>query len=85
MGDLFADLETVQAYIDKLLLLTKGNWENTLAKLNKVLSQLQKTGVKVNIKKSFFGKHKLEYLGYYISCTGIQPLKSKVDTILKIA
>eukprot|EP00957_Ditylum_brightwellii_P201563 15326238-Ditylum_brightwellii.AAC.1 len=38
MGDLFADLENVQAYIDNLLVLTKGSWEDYLAKLNEVLS-----------------------------------------------
>ena len=31
MGDLFADLETVQAYIDNILVLTKGSWEGHLA------------------------------------------------------
>ena len=54
MGDLFADLENVQAYIDDLLVLTKGSWEDHLAKLNEVLTRLTKAGLKVNIKKSFF-------------------------------
>ena len=85
MGDLFSDLEHVRAYIDDLLLITKGTWEDHLAKLNEVLTRLSKAGLKVNIKKSFFGKHKLEYLGYWISREGIQPLKKKVDAILKIA
>ena len=40
---------------------------------------------KVNIKKSFFGKHELEYLGYWISREGVQPLRKKVDAILKLA
>ena len=38
MGDLFADLETVRAYIDDLLVLTKGSWEDHLSELDKVLS-----------------------------------------------
>ena len=46
---------------------------------------MSKAGLKVNIKKSFFGKHTLEYLGYWISREGVQPLKKKVDAILKIA
>eukprot|EP00957_Ditylum_brightwellii_P157226 11966221-Ditylum_brightwellii.AAC.1 len=46
MGDLFADLENVRAYIDNLLVLTKGNWENHLAKLNEVLSRLTKARLK---------------------------------------
>ena len=46
MGDLFADLENVQAYIDDLLVLTKGSWEDHLAKLHEVLTRLTKAGLK---------------------------------------
>ena len=85
MGDLSTDLENVWAYIDDLLVLTKGNWEDHLAKSDEVLIRLSRAGLKVNIKKSFFGKHKLEYLGYWISCRGVQLLKKKVEAVLKIA
>eukprot|EP00957_Ditylum_brightwellii_P164447 12519835-Ditylum_brightwellii.AAC.1 len=47
MGDLIADLENVQAYIDNLLVLTKGNWEDNLAKLNVVLTRLSKARLKL--------------------------------------
>eukprot|EP00957_Ditylum_brightwellii_P001805 138998-Ditylum_brightwellii.AAC.1 len=46
MGDLFANLENVQAYIDNLLVLTKGSWEDHLAKLNEVLTKLTKARLK---------------------------------------
>eukprot|EP00957_Ditylum_brightwellii_P123742 9433526-Ditylum_brightwellii.AAC.1 len=45
MGDLFADLENVQAYIDDLLVLTKGSWEDHLAELNEMLTRLTKAGL----------------------------------------
>eukprot|EP00957_Ditylum_brightwellii_P110574 8434077-Ditylum_brightwellii.AAC.1 len=41
MGDLFADLENVQAYIDDFLVLTKGSWEDHLAELNEVLTSCE--------------------------------------------
>ena len=85
MGDLFADLESVRAYIDDLLILSRGTWEDHLTELEEVLTRLQDNGLKVNIRKSFLGQHELEYLGYWISRNGIQPLKKKVDAILKIA
>eukprot|EP00957_Ditylum_brightwellii_P072582 5515857-Ditylum_brightwellii.AAC.1 len=84
MGDLFSDLEHVRAYIDDLQLITKGTWEDHLTELDKVLTRLSKARLKVNIKKSFFVKHELEYSGYWISREGIQLLKKKVDAILKI-
>jgi hypothetical protein len=46
---------------------------------------LQKAGLKVNATKSFFGKPELEYLGFWITRTGIQPVAKKVDAILNIA
>ena len=38
MGDLFSDLETLWAYIDDILVLTKGSWKDHIADLEKVLS-----------------------------------------------
>eukprot|EP00957_Ditylum_brightwellii_P119911 9150597-Ditylum_brightwellii.AAC.1 len=46
MGDLFRDLENVQSYIDDLLVLTKGSWEDHLAELNEVLTRLIKGRLK---------------------------------------
>eukprot|EP00957_Ditylum_brightwellii_P103937 7919415-Ditylum_brightwellii.AAC.1 len=46
MGDLFSDLENVRAHIDNLLVITKGNWERHLAKLDEVLTKLSKAGLK---------------------------------------
>eukprot|EP00957_Ditylum_brightwellii_P002998 229305-Ditylum_brightwellii.AAC.1 len=50
MEDLFADLENVRAYIDNLLVLTKGIWEDHLAKLDKVLTRLSRGGLKPGMR-----------------------------------
>ena len=67
MSKLFANLETVWAYIDNLLVITKGSYDKHLEEVSKVLSQLRKAGLKVNARKSFFAQPKLEYLGYWIT------------------
>ena len=84
MNELFAGFEEVKAYIDDLLLITKGSWEDYLEKLEKVLVKLEKAGLKVNMGKSFFGQHELEYLGYWITRKGIMPLPNKVSAIHEI-
>ena len=71
MNTLMGDLEYVRAYIDDLLILTKGSFMDHLQKLSEVLSRLQQEGLKVNAKKSFFAHSQLEYLGYWITRTGI--------------
>ena len=48
------ELEFVRAYIDDLLWITKGSFEDHLEKLGMVLDRLRQAGLKVNAKKSFF-------------------------------
>jgi len=84
MGGLMADLEYVRAYIDDLLVFSNGSWTDHLQKLEQVLKRLKSAGLKINAKKSFFGKSELEYLGYWITREGIQPMPKKVQAILAI-
>ena len=85
MSELFDGLDFVRTYIDDLLILSKGSYQDHLEKLEKVLARLTRAGLKVNGRKSFFARDELEYLGYWISRSGIQPLPSKVEAIMKIA
>jgi len=85
MGDLFADVEFARAYIDDLLVLSTSTLEDHLDKLEHVLQRLQEAGLKVNASKSFFAREELEYLGYWITQDGINPLSKKVEAINNIA
>ena len=85
INSLMGDLEFVRSYIDDCLVLTSGSWEDHLKKLDEVLTRLQKAGLKVNATKSFFGRSELEYLGYWITRDGIQPLPKKVAALQNIA
>ena len=85
MNNLFAGLEYVRCYIDDILCITKGSWQNHLDKLDTVLQQLEDAGMKVNASKSSFAKETLDYLGYTISQKGIKPITKKVEAILNIA
>ncbi len=52
-------------YIDDLLVITRGTLvEDHLDKLREVLKRLCKAGLKVNVIKSHFCTHEIEYLGY---------------------
>ena len=85
MSDMFANLEYICAYIDDLLCVTSGSWTEHLNKLEAIFEHLQEAGLKVNAKKSFFGKDSLEYLGYWVTREGIQLLEYKVSAIRRIA
>jgi hypothetical protein len=85
MSTLMSGLEFVRTYIDDLLVTTMSTWEDHLECLELVFQRLTDAGLKVNAKKSFFGRPELEYLGYWNSRKGIQPIAKKVEAIQNIA
>jgi hypothetical protein len=52
--DLMASLEFVQAYMDDLLIITRGILDEHLQKMETVLTKLRDVGLKVNVAKSLF-------------------------------
>ena len=83
MNKLFSGFDYVIAYIHNLLVITRGSFQDHLTHLDTVLDKLEYVGLKINAQKSNFATPKLEYLGYWITQEGIQPMPSKVDTIKK--
>ena len=85
MSILMDELEFVWTYIDDLLVTTMSTQEDLLECLEMVFQHLSDAGLKINAKKSFFGRTELEYLNYWISRQGIQPVAKKVEAIQNIA
>ena len=44
--------EFIRAYLDDILIITKGSFEDHLEKVSEVFSRLQKAGLQVNVAKS---------------------------------
>jgi putative transposase len=85
MYEIFSDLEYVCVYIDDLLVTSCSTFEEHLQRLELVFSQLSEAGLKVNVNKSHFAVSEIEYLGYWITRNGIQPVPKKVEAIQCIA
>jgi hypothetical protein len=66
------------------LILTKSRFKDHLLKLEIVLSRLSTAGMRMDISKSKFFAEQIEYLGYWITRQGIQPMRNKVEAILNI-
>jgi hypothetical protein len=49
-----------------------------------VLATLSTACMRVNISKSKFFAEQIEYMGYWITEQGIQPIRNKVEAILNI-
>ena len=84
MSGLMSTLEYVRTYLDDLLIISQGDFNDHLEKLQSTLQKLQDAGLKVNCAKSTFGVHECEYLGYVLTREGIKPQRKKIEAILAI-
>jgi hypothetical protein len=79
--DMMASLEFVRAYMDNLLIITRGILDEHLQKMETVLTRLRDAGLKVNMAKSSFCAKEIKYLGYILARDGIKPQPKKVQGI----
>src|SRR6185369_12661947 len=84
MGELMSGLDFARAYLDDLLIISKGSFEEHLDQLEQALTRLAEAGLKINASKSSLCRAELEYLGYWITRNGIRPVTKKVDAILRL-
>ena len=84
MSSLFDDLEAVRVYIDDLLIVTSGIFEEHLLEVEKVRQRLEKVGLKCKIDKCKFAVPEVEYLGYIITREGVKPDPKKIRAILDL-
>jgi hypothetical protein len=82
--DLLTSLKFVRAYMDDLLIITRGVLDKHLQKMETVLTRLRDAGLKVNAAKSLFCAHEIEYFGYILTKEGIKPQPKKVHAILTL-
>jgi hypothetical protein len=83
INELLGDLDSVRAYIDDVLILTKdASFEKHLDQVRVVLSRMQKAGLRINAEKSSFGINEVEYLGYIITKEGVRPDPKKIQGIM---
>ena len=81
MMELMSGLDFVRTYLDDLLILSCGSFDDHTTRLNSVLARLRRAGLKLHLKKSTFAKGMVEYLGYVITRQGIMPQLSKITAI----
>ena len=84
MTELFSDLDYVRVYLDDILIIDNGTLEDRMQKVNVCLERLEKAGFKANVQKSLFAVEELEYLGFWLTKTGIQPQPKKVEAITRL-
>jgi hypothetical protein len=84
MSNMMSDLEYTSTYLDDILIVSNGTFEEHLKQVKEVLTRLEKANFRANIHKCYWGEQSIEYLGYQISRKGIQPQPKKVEAIQKL-
>ena len=63
-NDLFNRFKFIRAYIDKILILTTGDWTDYVQDMELPIKKTKEKGLKCNIEKYFFGHTEMGYLGF---------------------
>src|SRR4051812_47989376 len=82
INDVFRDVldEGVIAYMDDILIYSES-LEEHVELVRRVMQKIRDAGLCISIKKSIFHQKEVEFLGYYISESGIRMTTDKVETV----
>ena len=60
------------------------SWKQHLQVLEQVMTRLQDNGFSVNPRKCEWAVQETDFLGYWLTPTGVKPWRKKIDTILRL-
>ena len=72
------------AFLDDILIATKGNLKEHEETLDIILDRLNKEGLAISLQKCEFAKQQIEWLGFKITPHGVTPLITKTEALQKL-
>jgi hypothetical protein len=81
LSDLMQHLDIVRTYLDDILVISSGTLDDHLEKTEVFLKFSSDKGLRVNAEKSTFCAKEIQYIGCWISKSGIQHTPKKVEAI----
>ena len=72
------------AYLDDILIATKGKLKEHEDSLETILHKLNKEGLAISLHKCEFAKPSIDWLGFKITQNGVTPLITKTEALLKL-
>jgi len=84
MEEILHDLPDVEAYIDDIGIFS-DSYDDHIATITTVLKRLQENGFTVHPYKCEWAVQETDWLGYWLTPTGVKPWNKKVQAILQLA
>jgi len=82
--DLTRDLEATEAFLDDIALFGTDTFEHHLQQIDLILKRLEDNNFAINPLKCEWCVQETDWLGHWLTPTGIKPWKKKVEAILKL-
>ena len=83
MSSIFQTFTDVLVFMDNILLFTKKIFDHHLQRLTTVLQTLKENNLHVHIEDTFLASQRVDYLGYTLTPTGVEPQQQKILPILR--
>ena len=81
MDTILSEFPQAQAFIDDILVVTKGTEIEHISAVERILRKLDRENMSLKLTKCQFARKECEWLGHKITCTGITPLIRKTEPI----
>ena len=79
-----ANINSAHAFLDDIIIITKGTLTNHENELDKILARLHKENLAISLNKYQFAVTEVTWLGYKINLDGIIPTERKTEAIIKM-
>ena len=76
------DIRTKFAYLDDLLIITKGSLGEHKKELHRIMQRLNDENLAINLQKCEFAKEHITWSGFVVTPNGVTPTKQKCDAII---
>ena len=77
-------LNSTNAFLDDIIIITKGTIEKHEVEIDKTLNRLNEENLAISLHKCEFGLNEITWLAYKINNEGIKPTKRKPDAIIQL-